>query len=88
MRTRLAEGKPIDDLVPPAVALFLAKKVRYQPDTRIVNVILEGLRRKDGYCPCRIPKIPEYFCPCQEFRGQLADPAWHGLCHCRLYQKP
>ncbi|HBO99308.1 MAG TPA: ferredoxin thioredoxin reductase catalytic beta chain, partial [Verrucomicrobia bacterium] len=45
-------------------------------------------RRKDGYCPCRIPKIPEYFCPCQEFRGQLADPAWHGLCHCRLYQKP
>ncbi len=88
VRTRLAEGRPIDDLVPPAVALFLAKKVRYQPDTRIVNVILEGLRRKDGYCPCRIPKIPEYFCPCQEFRGQLADPAWHGLCHCRLYQKP
>lgn len=88
IRSRLAKGASIEDLVPPPVALFIAKGVHYQSDARIVNVILEGLKRKGGYCPCRIPKTPEYFCPCEEFRGQLADPNWHGLCHCRLYEKP
>ena len=29
-----------------------------------------------------------FFCPCDEFKGQLADPTYHGLCHCRLYLKP
>ena len=88
VRARLAKGESIADLVPHPVALFIEKSVRYQPDTRIVTAILEGLRRKGGYCPCRIPKTPEFFCPCEEFRGQLADPNWHGLCHCRLYEKP
>ena len=88
VRARLAKGENIADLVPHPVALFIEKGVRYQPDTRIVTAILEGLRRKGGYCPCRIPKTPEFFCPCEEFRGQLADPNWHGLCHCRLYEKP
>ena len=88
VRARLAKGESIADLVPHPVALFIEKGVRYQPDTRIVTAILEGLRRKGGYCPCRIPKTPEFFCPCEEFRGQLADPNWHGLCHCRLYEKP
>ncbi len=88
VRARLAKGESITDLVPFPVALFIEKRVRYQPDTRIVNAILEGLRRKEGHCPCRIPKVPEFFCPCKEFRGQLADPNWHGLCHCRLYEKP
>ena len=58
------------------------------PDEKVVKVVREGLIRKGGYCPCRLPKNPEFFCPCDEFKGQLADPAFHGLCHCRLYRKP
>ena len=55
---------------------------------KVVKVVKDGLVRKHGFCPCRLPKIPEFFCPCDEFKGQLADPAYHGLCHCRLYLKP
>ena len=63
-------------------------KVVLNSDEKIVKVVRDGLVRKGGYCPCRLPKNPEFFCPCDEFKGQLADPAFHGLCHCRLYLKP
>ena len=88
IRARLARGEAVDDLVPPAVAAFLRHGVGYNADAKMVRVVLDGLARKGGYCPCRLPKLPEFFCPCAEFRGQLADPAYHGLCHCRLYRKP
>ena len=68
--------------------LFEDGKVVLNPDEKIVKVVRDGLIRKGGYCPCRLPKIPEFFCPCDEFKGQLADPDYHGLCHCRLYLKP
>ena len=68
--------------------LFEDAKVVLNPDEKIVKVVRDGLIRKGGYCPCRLPKNPEFFCPCDEFKGQLADKAFHGLCHCRLYQKP
>ena len=68
--------------------LFEGNKVVLNPDEKIVKVVRDGLIRKGGYCPCRLPKNPEFFCPCDEFKGQLADPAFHGLCHCRLYRKP
>ena len=68
--------------------LFERGKVGYNPDAKIVSVVRDGLRRKNGFCPCRLPKLPEFFCPCDEFKGQLADPGFHGLCHCRLYLKP
>ena len=68
--------------------LFEGNKVVLNSDERIVKVVRDGLIRKGGYCPCRLPKNPEFFCPCDEFKGQLADPAFHGLCHCRLYRKP
>ena len=67
--------------------LFEDNKVVLNPDEKIVRVVRDGLIRKGGYCPCRLPKNPEFFCPCDEFKGQLADPAFHGLCHCRLYMK-
>ena len=63
-------------------------KVRLNEDEKIVNMIKEGLKAKDGYCPCRLQKLPEFVCPCEEFRSQLADGAYHGLCHCRQYKKP
>ena len=68
--------------------LFEDGKVVPNSDEKIVKVVRDGLIRKGGYCPCRLPKNPEFFCPCDEFKGQLADPAFHGLCHCRLYLKP
>ena len=68
--------------------LFEDNKVVLNPDEKIVKVVRDGLIRKGGYCPCRLPKNPEFFCPCDEFKGQLADPGFHALCHCRLYLKP
>ena len=88
IRARLDRGEPIGDLVPPAVALFIEGHVGYNDERELVDNVLKGLERKGGYCPCRLPKTPEFLCPCDEFRGQLADPSYHGLCHCRLYRKP
>ena len=68
--------------------LFEDNKVVLNSDETIVKVVRDGLIRKGGYCPCRLPKNPEFFCPCDEFKGQLADTAFHGFCHCRLYLKP
>ena len=68
--------------------LFEKGKVVLNPDEKLVKAVREGVVRKGGYCPCRLPKLPEFFCPCDEFKGQLADPSYHGLCHCRLYLKP
>ena len=68
--------------------LFENAGVVLNQDEKIVKVVRGGLVRKGGYCPCRLPKLPEFFCPCDEFKAQLADPEFHGLCHCRLYMKP
>ena len=32
-------------------------------------------------------RIPENICICKEFKEQLADPDYHGACHCGLYVK-
>ena len=68
--------------------LFSETGVTVNPDERIARTVREGIVRKGGYCPCRLPKLPEFFCPCDEFKGQMADPSYHGPCHCRLYLKP
>lgn len=68
--------------------LFAQNRVTLNPDARLVETVRAGLVRKNGFCPCRLPKLPEFFCPCDEFKGQLRDAGYHGLCHCRLYLKP
>ena len=68
--------------------LFAEAKVTLNPDAKLVEVVKAGLARKNGFCPCRLPKNPEFFCPCDEFKAQMRDPSCHGLCHCRLYLKP
>lgn len=88
IRRRLAAGEEIAGLVPKAVELFIRYNVRESDDAKIVAAVRAGLIRKEGYCPCRLPKLPEFFCPCDEFKAQLADSDYHGLCHCRLYLKP
>lgn len=87
IRRKMAAGENFDDLIPAETALLLKYGVSYNPDAKITDAVLAGLKRKDGYCPCRIPKTPEFLCPCDEFKKQLADENFRGLCHCRLYLK-
>ena len=61
--------------------------VRLNENKELVAKIKEGLKIKDGYCPCRLQKLPEYKCICEEFKQQIADPEFEGLCHCKLYYK-
>ena len=68
--------------------LFEKNGVTLNTDEKIVAAVRAGIVRKNGFCPCRLPKLPEFFCPCDEFKAQLRDPDYHGLCHCRLYMKP
>ncbi len=62
-------------------------KIIFNPDEKVVSAIRDGLKRKDGYCPCRIQKTEDNVCMCKEFRDQVADPNFEGFCHCRLYYK-
>ena len=61
--------------------------IQLNEDQEIVALIREGLKQKDGYCPCRFEKTEEYKCICEEFKAQMADPDFEGYCHCRLYYK-
>lgn len=57
------------------------------PDKKIADMIKEGLKKKNGYCPCRLEMTEDNKCICREFREQIADPDFEGFCHCRLYYK-
>ena len=61
--------------------------VRLNEDKSVVETIKQGLKRKGGYCPCRLETKEEYKCICKEFREQIADPEFEGYCHCMLYYK-
>ncbi|MBE6665461.1 MAG: ferredoxin thioredoxin reductase catalytic beta chain [Ruminococcaceae bacterium] len=61
--------------------------VRFNEDAELVAQIKEGLKRKGGYCPCRLQKTEDTKCICKEFREQIADPEFEGYCHCLLYYK-
>lgn len=61
--------------------------VKLNDDKEVVARVKEGLKMKDGYCPCRLQKLPEYKCICEEFKQQIADPDFEGFCHCKLYYK-
>jgi len=61
--------------------------IEENPNKEIANVVKEGLKKKNGYCPCRREEIPENKCMCKEFRDQIADPDFEGFCHCMLYYK-
>ena len=62
-------------------------KIRLNEDAEVVRRVKEGLKVRNGYCPCRIAKTEENKCMCQEFRDQIADPDFEGYCHCLLYYK-
>ena len=61
--------------------------VRLNEDKEMVKTIRDGLKRTGGYCPCRLERTEENKCICREFREQIADPDYHGYCHCMVYYK-
>lgn len=61
--------------------------VRYNEDANVVKTVKEGLLKKDGYCPCKLGKLEENKCMCEEFKAQIKDPDFEGYCHCKLYYK-
>ncbi len=62
-------------------------RIIYNENRDVVDAIRAGLKKKDGYCPCRLEKIEDNICMCKEFRDQIADPEFEGYCHCMLYYK-
>lgn len=62
-------------------------KVTLNENQEVVKTVQEGLKRKNGYCPCRTEIIEDNKCMCKEFRNQIADPNFEGYCHCMLYYK-
>ena len=62
-------------------------KITFNEDRKIVEAIREGLKKKNGHCPCRLEETEDTMCMCKEFREQIADPEFEGFCHCRLYFK-
>lgn len=65
----------------------IGMKIRFNEDAQVVARIREGLQKKEGFCPCRLQRIEENRCMCEEFRNQIADPEFEGYCHCKLYYK-
>ena len=61
--------------------------IRLNENAEIVAKIKEGLKRKGGYCPCRLERTEDYKSMCKEFKEQIADPEFEGYCHCLLYYK-
>ncbi|MEE1056037.1 MAG: ferredoxin thioredoxin reductase catalytic beta chain [Acutalibacteraceae bacterium] len=61
--------------------------IKLNPNTELLKKIKEGLKQKDGYCPCKIEKTDDNKCICKEFRQQIKDPEFTGYCHCMLYYK-
>lgn len=62
-------------------------KITFNEDRKVVDAIREGLKKKNGHCPCRLEETEDTMCMCKEFREQIADPEFEGFCHCRLYYK-
>lgn len=61
--------------------------IRLNEDQELVAQIREGLRQKNGHCPCKLEVTSATKCICQEFKDQIADPNYEGYCHCMLYYK-
>ena len=62
-------------------------EVKLNPNKEIVDMIKEGLKKKNGHCPCKLEKSKDTKCMCKEFREQIEDPEFEGYCHCMLYYK-
>lgn len=61
-------------------------KKHLNPNKEIVELILEGLKNNNSYCPCIYQSNgkAEYKCPCKDFRENVKIGE---ACHCGLYIK-
>ena len=57
-------------------------KIILNPNKEEAKRIQRAVKENNGYCPCRLVRIPENKCMCQEFQEQE-----EGVCHCGLYIK-
>lgn len=53
---------------------------RINPNIEHVKLIIDGLEKGSGFCPCKVQKTEENLCPCDEFITT-------GECHCKLWVK-
>ena len=65
----------------------LPENVRFSENVEYVKKLQNVMANNGGYCPCRIQRVPENICICEEFKAQIADPEFSGYCHCRFYFK-
>lgn len=54
------------------------KGYKLNEDKEYVLKIINGIKRKNGYCPCRINVDDTTLCPCNEFIQK-------GICKCNLF---
>lgn len=54
------------------------KNYRINPDSKYVGIIMAGLQKKGGHCPCRVNVDETTLCPCDEFINT-------GDCKCNLF---
>lgn len=54
------------------------KGYKLNPNQEYVNMIIEGIQKKQGHCPCRVVKDETTLCPCDEFIQE-------GICKCKLF---
>ena len=52
--------------------------IRLNEDKELVAQIREGLRRRGGYCPCRLEKTEVNNSIWMDFREQMEDPNFEG----------
>jgi len=57
-------------------------KIYTNPDKETVTYIRNKLKENDGYCPCKLSKIPDNKCMCKDFL-EIEE----GECHCGLFIK-
>lgn len=56
------------------------KGYRINTNSEHVDLIIKGLLKGNGHCPCKLQKTDENLCPCDEF-------VTTGECHCKLWVK-
>ena len=54
------------------------KGYRMNPDAKFADMIIKGVQKKNGYCPCRTFQDETTLCPCDEFVSE-------GICVCKLF---
>jgi hypothetical protein len=55
-------------------------RIKLNTDSKKVEEIRKAVEENKGYCPCKIERVINNYCPCRDFRYKLE-------CCCDLYIK-